>query len=168
VSAPSATSVTDAERILIRALASSGDLATNARGSSRDGADAEFDPSRQARFALEQEPLHHGQGTEALINTLLAFEEIDPATIPVSEPERKILAECLMQEHEDLTPELLEGAVSALRRRYLERQQRELRGKIADAEKKGDTQALGGLLREKLNLDQALKRGRDGNSATAP
>jgi DNA primase len=168
VSAPLAMSVTDAERILIRALASAGDLAATARGSSRDGADVEFDPSRQARFALEQEPLHHGQGTESLINTLLAFEEIDPATIPVSEPERKILVECLMYEHEALTPELLEGAVAALRRRYLERQQRELRGRIADAEKKGDTQALDGLLREKLNLDQALKRGRDGGSAGAP
>ena len=160
VSAPLATSVTDAERILIRALASSGDLGFADRVSAREGAEDEFDPSRQARFALEQEPLHHGLGTEALINSLLAFDVIDPATLPVNEHDRKTLAECLMHENEELTPELLEGAIAALRRRYLERQQRDLRGKIADAEKKGDTVMLASLLREKVEIDRSLAAGK--------
>jgi DNA primase len=167
VSAPMATSVTDAERIVIRALASAGDLLMREHVSSRDGAEEEFDPSRQARFALQQEPLHHGLGTESLINSLLAFDVVDPATLPVSEHDRKILAECLMHEHEELTPEVLEGAVLALRRRHLEHQQRELRGKIADAERKGDVASLTSLLREKLDIDRALKEGRNFGSATA-
>jgi DNA primase len=167
VSAPMATSVTDAERIVIRALASAGDLLMREHVSSRDGAEEEFDPSRQARFALQQEPLHHGLGTESLINSLLAFDVVDPATLPVSEHDRKILAECLMHEHEELTPEVLEGAVLALRRRHLEHQQRELRGKIADAERKGDVASLTSLLREKLDIDRALKDGRNFGSANA-
>jgi len=160
VSAPLAASVTDAERIMIRALASSGDLGFGERTSARDGAEEEFDPARQARFALEQEPLHHGLGTEALINSLLAFDEIDPATLPVSDTDRKILAECLMHEHEELTPELLEGAISALKRRYMERRQREVRGKISDAERKGDVGTLSSLLREKVEIDRALAAGK--------
>jgi len=165
VSAPLATSVTDAERILIRALASSGDLGFVDRRSARDGAEDEFDPSRQARFALEQEPLHHGLGTETLINSLLAFDVIDPATLPVNEHDRKTLAECLMHENEELTPELLEGAIAALRRRYLEHLQRDLRGKIADAEKKGDTLTLASLLREKVEIDRALAAGKSVRAA---
>ena len=160
VSAPLATSVTDAERILIRALASSSDLVSGNHVSSRDGVEEEFDPARQVRFALEQHPLHHGLGTEALINSMLAFEIVDPATLPVAEHDRKVLAECLMHENEELTPELLEGAIAALHRRYLEHLQRELRGKIADAEKKGDTAALGSLLREKVEIDRALAAGK--------
>ena len=161
VSAPLATSVTDAERIIIRALASSAEFLGEGV-SSREGMDEKFDPSRQARFALEQEPLHHGLGCEALINSLLAFEVVDPSTLPVSEHDRKTLAQCLMHEHEELTPELLEGAIAALRRRYLERLQRELLGKIADAEKKGDVATMTSLLREKVEIDRALKEGRSG------
>ncbi|MGZ4788102.1 MAG: DNA primase [Terriglobales bacterium] len=160
VSAPLATSVTDAERIVIRALASSGVLGMTDHVSSRNGADEEFDPARQVRFALEHEPLHHGLGTEALINSMLAFEAIDPSTLPVNEHDRKILAECLMRENEELTPELLEGAIAALRRRYLEHLQRELKGKIADAEKKGDAALLSSLLREKLQIDRTLAAGK--------
>jgi DNA primase len=160
VSAPQAASVTDAERIIIRALASSGDVLMAEHVSSRDGAEEEFDPARQARFALEQEPLHHGQGTEALINSLLAFDVVDPATLPVGDHDRKILAECLMHEHEQLTPELLEGAIAALRRHYLERRQREVRAGIAEAERKGDMAAMASLLREKVEIDRALAAGK--------
>ncbi len=155
VQAPIATSVTDAERILIRALSATHDLA-HEHVSSRDGEEAEFDPCRQARFALDHEPLHHGLGTEALIQALLESEDVDPASLPVSDRDHKILAECLMHEDEELTPELLDGAIGALRRRRLEHQQREVRAKIADAERKNDATALASLLREKLEIDKAL------------
>jgi hypothetical protein len=72
-----------------------------------------------------------------------------------------------MQENEELTPELLEGALAALRRRYLERLQRELRGKIADAERKGDGAALTSLLREKVDIDRALAAGKVSSSVRA-
>lgn len=155
VQAPIATSVTDSERILIRALSATHALA-HEHVSSRDGEEADFDPCRQARFALDHEPLHHGLGTEALIQALLDAEDVDPSSLPVSERDHKILAECLMHEDEELTPELLEGAIGALRRRLLEHQQREIKGKIADAERKNDTAALASLLREKVEIDRAL------------
>ncbi len=156
VQAPAAASVTDAERILIRALSNTHEMSQGNHASSRDGAEEEFDPCRQARFALEQEPLHLGLGTESLIAALLQAEDVDPSNLPVDDRDHKILAECLMNEDEILTPELLEGAVTALRRRHLEHQQREIKGKIADAERKNDTAALATLLREKKEIDHAL------------
>jgi DNA primase len=156
VQAPTAASITDAERILIRALSNTHELVRGNHVSSRDGAEEEFDPCRQARFALEQEPLHLGLGTETLITALLESEDVDPSSLQVDDRDHKILAECLMNEDELLTPELLEGAVGALRRRHLEHQQRDLKGKIADAERKNDSAALAALLREKLEIDRAL------------
>jgi hypothetical protein len=87
---------------------------------------------------------------------LLDAEDVDPSSLSASERDHKILAECLMNEDEELTPELLEGAIGALRRRHLEHQQREIKGRIADAERKNDTAALASLLREKVEIDRAL------------
>ena len=156
VQPPMAASVTDAERILIRALAATHDLLPNEHVSARDGAEEEFDPCRQARFALDQEPLHHGLGTESLINSLLLAEDVDLGSLNVNDHDRKTLAECLMTEDEQLTPELMEGAIAALRRRHLERRQRDIRARIADAERKNDTAALALLLKEKVEIDRAL------------
>jgi DNA primase len=164
VTAPLATSVTDAERIVIRALASAGDLLAQEHVSSRDGAEEEFDPSRQVRFALENEPLHHGLGTETLINTLLAFEVVDPATLPVNEHDRKILAECLMHEHEELTPERLEGAIAALKRKYLEKELRDVNITIAASERKQDLEGLRNLLQRKLAIERTLSAFRTSGS----
>jgi hypothetical protein len=156
VQGPAAASVTDAERILIRALSNTHELVQGNHVSSRGGSEEEFDPCRQARFALEQEPLHLGLGTESLMAALLQAEDVDPSNLPVDDRDHKILAECLMNEDEELTPELLEGAITALRRRHLEHQQREMKGKIADAERKNDSAALATLLREKVEIDRAL------------
>jgi DNA primase len=155
VQAPAVSTLTDAERIIIRALASTRDLLPD-HESLRQGGDEAFDPCREARFVLQREPLHHGLGTESLIQALLESEDVDPSTLPVGEHEQKILAECLMREHEELTPELLEGAVVALRRRRLEQKQRDVRTKIAEAERRNDAAELTALLREKVEIDRAL------------
>jgi len=64
--APLEAQVTDAERILIRALASVGEMQTSEEHlSARDGAEEEFDPARQAQFTLEKERLHVGLATES-------------------------------------------------------------------------------------------------------
>src|SRR5271163_460849 len=68
---------TDAERILIRALASARQIQPGAEHlSARDGArdivkDEEFDPARQAQYVLQAEALHRGLATESLIDALL-------------------------------------------------------------------------------------------------
>ena len=159
--APAEAQVTQAERILIRALASAAQLQGEAtRVSARDGAEEEFDPARQAQFALTGERLHEGLATEALLDALLqadlAETGADPLSLPLPEADQRRLAATLMREDEELTPELLEGAVEALRRRHLQRRQRQIQVQIAEAERRADSSLLGQLLREKMELDRTL------------
>jgi len=119
VSAASSGGLTDAERVLIRALASSETSAGS--GSSREGQDTDFEPVRQAHFALSRERLHEGSAAEALIDALLVAHEqgLDQMSLPLEEADRSLLAAILMDEQEELTPELLESAIRSLRRRAL-------------------------------------------------
>ena len=163
VKAPAEASVTPAERILIRALATADEMqARNGRVSQRDGAEEEFDPARQTAFALRTERLHEGLGAESLLQALLEMGDADPMSLALSETDRRLLADCLIRDEEELTPELVEGAVEALRRRSLERRQRELKSHIAEAERRQDSAELARLLQEKLGVDRALAAGRAG------
>ena len=150
--------VTDAEKILIRALALGTEMQTSEEHlSARDGAEEEFDPSRQAQFALKNEQLHGGLATESLIDSLLNMspENVDVMSLPVSDADRNLLANILMKEEEELTPERLEGAVRALKRiqvrRKLEQVQRELQARQGQ-----EPTQLQALLEEKLRLKRAL------------
>ena len=80
----------------------------------------------------------------------------DEQPVGQSEADQRRLAATLMREDEELTPELLEGAVEALRRRHLQRRQRQIQVQIAEAERREDSAVLGQLLREKLELDRTL------------
>jgi DNA primase len=156
VKADGPVQVTQAEKILIRALASSGvDEAADESFSGRDGEEHGFDPARQVRFVLSEERLHEGMATAGLIDQMLGAEG-DPMSLPLSEADRRLLADVLMKEDEELTPELVESMVAALRRRGLERRQREIKARIQDAERKQDSEALARLLREKVEVDRAL------------
>jgi DNA primase len=148
--------VTDAEKILIRALASATEMQTTQDHlSARDGAEEEFDPCRQAQFALKSESLHVGLATESLIAVLMTAENLHVTEPPMTESDRTLLASVLMRDDEELTPERLEGAVRGLRRiqlrRKLERVQRELQS--ARGQETGQMQAL---LQEKMRLKRAL------------
>jgi DNA primase len=161
IKAPAEAQLTQAERILIRALASASQVqGEESRISARDGVDEEFDPARQAQFALGGERLHDGLATEGLLDALLqadlAETGTDPLSLPLPEADQRLLAATLMQEEEDLTPELLEGAIEALRRRQLQRRQRQIQVQIAEAERRQDSAVLGQLLREKMELDRTL------------
>ena len=121
--------VTSAERVLVRALASAREMqASGTRSSARDGAEEEFDPARQAQFALAAERLHEGLASESLMAALMEAdaEGIDPLELARSEEDRRLLASILMNDEEELTPDTVEGAVRALRRIHLERQQGEV------------------------------------------
>jgi DNA primase len=157
VKASAETQVTDAEKILIRALASATEMQTlEQHSSSRDGVEEEFDPARQAQFALSSERLHVGLATESLIEALLnAQDASDVMDLPISDADRNLLAAILLKEEEQLTAERLDGAVRAVRRiqlrRKLEHVQRELQGKRS--QEPGRLQAL---LQEKIRLKRAL------------
>jgi DNA primase len=158
VKAPLEAQVTDAEKLLIRALTSAGEMnASEQHHSSRDGAEEEFDPARQAHFVLGSERLHIGLATESLIEILLssAVEASDLMELPLPDSDRSLLAAILMKEEEELTAERLEGAVRALRRiqlrRKLEQVQRQLQ-----ATRNQEPGQLQALLEEKLRLKRAL------------
>ena len=154
VKAPAEAQVTEAEKVLIRALASARQMQTNEEHlSMRDGAEEEFDPARQAQFVLQNEGLHRGLATEALAESLLnaGSEVTDVLEIPASEPDRRLLASILLKEEEELTAEVLEAAVRALRRVHLRRQldeiQRQLKGLGPNAD-----------LRQKIALSEEARR----------
>src|SRR5580765_961202 len=101
VQAKAETQITDAERILIRALASSTEIQTTEQHfSSREGAEEEFDPCRQAHYILQSERLHEGLSTESLAEALLNAgpEAADVMTLPQLESERNLLAAVLLRD----------------------------------------------------------------------
>ncbi|HKS75870.1 MAG TPA: toprim domain-containing protein, partial [Terriglobales bacterium] len=158
VKAPPEAQVTDAERLLIRALASATQMqSAEERISARDGAEEDFEPARQAHFAIRSENLHHGLATEALIEILLndAAEVADVMDLPLSQGDRNLLAAVLMKEDEDLTAERIEGAVRALRRIQLRRRLDQVQQELKDT-RHLDPGRLAFLLQEKMRLKRAL------------
>ena len=157
VKVTAAAQITDAERIIIRALASDGEINGEAGLSDRSGEDHLPDLRRQAQYTLGTEPLHLGLAAESLLQALLDAPEASNAmSLPLSEFDRQTLAAILLREDEPLTLELLEGALAALRRRHLERQQQQVKVRIVEAELRNDGPALADLVREKLRIDRAL------------
>ena len=148
--------VTDAERILIRALAAANQFQNEDSTSDRSGEDDAFDPARQARYVLSADKLHVGLGTESLIDALLnASDGADLMELPVSGSEQALLAAILMKADEELSAEKIEGATRALVRvqirRKLEQIQRQLESLRA-----ADASQLRALMDEKLRLKRAL------------
>lgn len=133
--------VSDAEKIVIRLLA--------------PGVSAEVDELRSwASDVLTSEGLVEGLPAQSLLEWLLSPMEGSSG----SESDQRLLAQILMQESDELTHELVESAVEALRRRKMERRKRELSTNIADAERKNDIGALSTLLQEKLAIERALRQ----------
>ena len=131
-----ATQITDAEKILIRALASAHQIQTNEEHvSARDGAEEEFDPARQAAFVLQNEALHRGLSTERWLNPCsMQAPTFRMCEVPATETDRRLLATVLMNEDEELTPEILEAAVRALRRIHLKREQERVQQELKKPE----------------------------------
>jgi DNA primase len=163
-SAPEAQA-TDAERILIRALASARQINPDAEHlSARDGArevlkEEEFDPARQAQYAFQSEGLHRGLATESLVEALLnaAAEIADVMEVPCSQTERRMLASILLKEEEELSPERLEGAVRALRRIHLRRRLEQVQRELIKPGLSDDKVLRNELLLEKDRLSRALR-----------
>ena len=158
--APAEAQVTEAEKVLIRALASARQIQTaEEHVSTRDGAEEDFDPARQAQFVLLNEGLHLGLATEALAECLLnaSPEAPDLLQIPASEPDRRMLAAILLKEEEDLTAEVLEAAVRALRRVHLRRRQEEVQRELKKPGLAANKDRLRLLLAELERISRALR-----------
>jgi DNA primase len=159
VKAAAEAQATDAERILIRALASARQMQPGEHVSARDGAEEEFDPARQAQYALQNEGLHRGLATESLVEALLnaGAEIADVMEVPCSESERRMLASILLKEDEELSAERLEGAVRALRRIHLRRRLEQVQRELIKPGISDDKVLRNELLLEKDRLSRALR-----------
>ncbi len=160
VKAPVELQATDAERILIRALASARQIQPGLEHlSARDGAEEEFDPARQAQYVLQSEGLHRGLATESLVGALLnaGAEYADVMEVPCSESERRMLASILLKEDEELSAERLEGAVRALRRIHLRRRLEQVQRELSKPGLGDDKELRNELLVEKGRLSRALR-----------
>ena len=160
VKAPAMAQPTDAERILVRALASARQMQPGERLSARDGAEEDFDPARQARYVLQNEALHNGLATESLVDALLnaGAEIADVMDVPCSDSERRMLASILLKEEdEELSAERLEGAVRALRRIYLRRRQEQIQRELKKPGVGDDKDRMRELLLEVERVSRALR-----------
>jgi DNA primase len=138
--APADPQISQAEKIILRLLA--------------PGVSADLDELRVASVqVLSAESLIDGLPSQALIEGLIPSVEGSAA----SESDQRLLAQILMQESDEITQELVESAVEALRRRKMERRKRELNNNIAEAERKNDGAVLTALLQEKLAIERALR-----------
>jgi DNA primase len=158
IKAPTEAQITDAERILIRALASANEMQlAEERLSARDGAEEEFDPARQARFALQTDRLHEGLATESLIEELITHgqEVADVMELPLSDSDRRVLASVLLKDAEELTADRVEGAVRALKRIHIRRRLDHVQRELQSPGRKDPAQ-LQAFLQEKVRLKRAL------------
>jgi DNA primase len=156
VKAPTEAQVTDAEKILIRALASESQFQSEDCVSDRSGADDAFEPARQAKFVLSSERLHVGLGTESLIEMLLNPPPgAGVMDIPLSDGDRQLLAAILLKDDEELTAEKIEGATRALRRVQIRRRLEQIQKQL-EAFRSTDGRQLRDLMDEKLRLKRIL------------
>jgi DNA primase len=140
----------ETERILLRALVL-----------------PEDDPARQlAATRLSENPgWYDGLPSSVILETLAsASPPANPLDAASDQPGRVLLARALEQpDLEDLTvtpksmTEQVDDALHTLERRHLERQQRELRTLLAEAERRGDDEMLSRLIQERLLLDRRLR-----------
>ena len=132
--------ISEAERIVVCLLA--------------PGASPELDELRLAATdVLSAEGLIDGLPSQTLLEWLLSPMEGSTG----SESDQRRLAQILMQESDEITQELVESAIEALRRRKMERRKRELNHNIAEAERKNDLGALAALLQEKVAIEKAMR-----------
>jgi len=77
-------------------------------------------------------------------------------SLPLDDNDRRLIASVLMEDHEELTPELLENAVRSLRKRAILRQLDELQQQLKDAERRNDASASARILHERVRLRRAM------------
>jgi DNA primase len=149
--------ITEAEKILIRALASDTQMESEDYASDRSGLDEAFDPARQARYVLEAERLHAGMGAESLIDALLSAPgpAAGPMDLPLSDGDRQLLAAILLKDEERLAAEHVEGAVRALRRVQIRRRLEQIQRQL-ESFRQADAAQLKALMDEKLRLRRVL------------
>ena len=91
-----------------------------------------------------------------LVDTVLQSETADPMSLPLSDADRALLAEILMNEHEELTPDALELAIQTLRERKLKKEFQALKLRMDQAARSGDWAGMAALQQELKGVETAL------------
>jgi hypothetical protein len=84
-------------------------------------------------------------------------EVADVLDVPATESDRRMLASILLKEEEELTAEILEAAVRALRRVHLRRRQGEVQQDLKKPGLAADRERLRELLSELERISLALR-----------
>jgi DNA primase len=121
VTPPPEPFLTEAERVLVRALASPA---------------SELDLIRHVEQHLRNRAVHLGLPSESLIRSLAENIGVDVMQVPLSEPDRALLARCLLDEDEDLTQEAVNSAYKALERKWLQGELERIQRAVLEAERR--------------------------------
>ena len=139
-----ATTLTEVERVLLRALAIDDPENEDAR--------------RLAAQALADQPQWFEHlGAFAALQSLATRQARDPMDVVEDPAQRALLAEALLAEVKPPEASEVRGAIQEIHERALENRQRELRTLIAEAERRGDFAELALLTQQKLDLDRTLR-----------
>jgi DNA primase len=140
-----ATGLTEVERVLLRALAIE-------------------DPDNQqvrkiAADAILQQPGWFEQlSVFPALQALAVRQAKDPMDVIEDPAQRALLAAALLKETRPPEENEVASSIQQIQERAIESRLRELRGLIADAERRGDVAQLTALMKEKLELDKALRQ----------
>jgi DNA primase len=139
------TSLTEVERVLLRALAITDPEEEQAR--------------RLAAAALAQQPAWFEHlATFAALQALAGRQAADPMDAVEDPAQRALLAQALLAETKPPGESEVLSAIQEIQERALEVRQRDLRALIAEAERRGDFAELALLTQQKLELDRALRQ----------
>ena len=142
VDASSLDKLNEAERVLLRALAS---------------------PPASRIFlrvcqALESQPQSfEGLAVATMLGLLRDRGALEPLAALPDPGQRALLAQVLLREASELEMEQVEAALESLKYRHLEALQRRVRADIAEAERRGDLAQLAVFMAQKLKVDRQMR-----------
>jgi len=140
-----ASALTEVERVLLRALSID---------------DPEHQDARAlAAGAILQEPAwFEGLTTFSALQALASRRTQNPMEAVADEGQRGLLAQALLGESHAPSAAEVSSSIQQIQEVAIERRQRDLRARIAEAERRGDHAELAVLTQQKLDLDRALRR----------
>ena len=140
-----ASALTEVERVLLRALSIN---------------DPEHQDSRAlAAGAVLQEPSwFESLGAFTALQALASRRTQDPMEAVQDETQRGLLAQALLGESQAPSAAEVASSIQQLQEAAIERRQRDLRARIAEAERRGDPVEIAILTQQKLDLDRQLRQ----------
>jgi DNA primase len=138
------TTLTEVERVLLRALAI---------------VDPEHERARRtAAQAIQQQPAWFEQlGVFPALQALAGRQANDPMEMVEDPAQRALLAEALLAETRPPEEAEVASSLQQIQERAIENRQRDLRALIGEAERRADFAELAVLMKEKVELDRALR-----------